>query len=213
MQSVPSILHPVKAVLFDLDGTLVHSSLDFPRIREEIACPEGEDLLHFVSTLSADRKKQAEQIIHRHELEDAYSARIIDGAFELLMRLDDSGIRTGIITRNSAEATRIKMHACGLQVEHVITREDAPPKPDPGALLMLSEAWALETECCVYVGDYIYDLQAAKNAGMHACLYHDTKNASKASPWFIELADFVCNDFDVFEFGLQEYLSAKVFSR
>ena len=158
MQACQCAFDSIKAVLFDLDGTLVHSSLDFARIRREIACPEGVDLLGFVDWLEGLQKQQAQQIIHRHELEDAYCARIVKGAPELLTRLDDAGIKTGIITRNSVQATRIKLDTCGISITEVITREDAAPKPDPQALLRLSQAWAFESSACVYVGDYLYDL-------------------------------------------------------
>jgi len=48
----------------------------------------------------------------------------------------------------------------------VLTREDAPAKPDPTALLMVANTWQLRPEDCLYVGDFIYDQQAAENAGM-----------------------------------------------
>jgi len=37
--------HMPKAVIFDLEGTLVSSSLDFTAIREQTACGPGQDLL------------------------------------------------------------------------------------------------------------------------------------------------------------------------
>src|SRR5690606_12176206 len=143
LQKHATRLHPIRAVLFDLDGTLVHSSLNFAQIRRDVGCPAGQDVLDFVASLPDEAQADAKRIIRQHELEDAQSARLIAGAAELLARLADAGIHTGIITRNSAEATQIKLASCDIQVAHVLTREDAAPKPDPEALLHLSSRWQL----------------------------------------------------------------------
>lgn len=206
MQNAVSSLHPVQAILFDLDGTLVHSSLDFARIRRDINCPAGQDVLSFVDALPDAQKKQAERIIQNHELEDAYATRVVAGALDLLSRLHQAGIKTAIVTRNSLQATRIKLETCSIQVAHVLTREDAAPKPDPQALLHLSRLWGLAPQACVYIGDYLYDLQAANNAGMHACLFHESDNGKTALPSFAQFADFICEDFAAFEITLLNYL-------
>jgi HAD superfamily hydrolase (TIGR01509 family) len=207
LQNVSMSVHPILAVLFDLDGTLVHSSLNFAQIRRDVGCPAGQDVLEYVASLPYEAQADAKRIIRQHELEDARSARLIAGAGELLDRLADAGIRTGIITRNSVEATQIKLASCDIQVTHVLTREDAAPKPDPEALLHLSSLWQLQTDVCVYVGDYLYDLQAAKNAGMHACLFHPSLNGEPALPEFAALADFICHDYAEFEVVLTRYLN------
>ena len=47
----------IKGVIFDLDGTLVESSLNFTRMRADIGCPQDEDILTFVDALSCDETK------------------------------------------------------------------------------------------------------------------------------------------------------------
>jgi len=71
-----------------------------------------------------------------------------------------------IVTRNCRQATAIKVANNGIPIDYVLTREDAPAKPDPTALLMVANTWQLQPEDCLYVGDFIYDQQAAENAGM-----------------------------------------------
>ena len=71
-----------------------------------------------------------------------------------------------IVTRNCREATAIKLANNAIPIDIVLTREDAPAKPDPTALLMVARQWQLNAEDCLYVGDFIYDQLAAENAGM-----------------------------------------------
>lgn len=199
-------LNPIKAILFDLDGTLVHSTLDFKQIRKDIACPEGEDVLSFLEMLSIEERLNAEEIIRQHELEDAHAVEVIQGASCLLERLVGYGLKTAIVTRNSHTATQIKLQKSGLKVQKTLTREDAPAKPSPEALLHFCQLWNLTPQDCVYVGDYLYDLQAANNAKMHACLYVDKRDSEL--PYYANLADFICHDFDNFEQYLSTYLKA-----
>ena len=60
------------------------------------------------------------------------------------------------------------------------------------ALLKLAAGWSVEAADCVYVGDYIYDLQAAHRANMHAGLFSE----KKLSP-FADQAHFVFDRFEL----------------
>lgn len=200
-------LHPIKAILFDLDGTLVHSALDFKQIRKDINCPEDLDLLSYVDELPPVEKFKAEEIIRLHELNDAHAAEVIKGAPCLLERLEVLGLKTAIVTRNSQVATQIKIQRSGLKVQQILTREDAPAKPSPEGLLHFSRLWNLTPRDCIYVGDFLYDLQAANNAQMHACLY--LQDSGPSLPDYANLADFICRDFDHFEKNLFQYLQSR----
>ncbi|MEW9799279.1 HAD family hydrolase [Alteromonas sp. CYL-A6] len=157
----------ISGVIFDLDGTLVESRLDFRRMRADVGCPEGEDILKFVDAIDCpEQQRQAHAIIQQHELDDARSATWLPNGKRMVSRVREQGLPMAIVTRNSPEATRIKLVNNAIPIDLVLTRDDAPPKPDPTALLMVARHWQLPPAHCLYVGDFIYDQQAAENAGM-----------------------------------------------
>ncbi|MHC6647791.1 HAD family hydrolase [Alteromonas sp. HB246098] len=160
-------LSGIKGVIFDLDGTLVESSLNFTRMRADIGCPQDEDILTFVDALScAETKANAHRTILQHELEDAQNAKWLAIGKAMVKKVQANNLPMAIVTRNCRQATAIKVVNNNIPIDYVLTREDAPAKPDPTALLMVANTWQLQPEDCLYVGDFIYDQQAAENAGM-----------------------------------------------
>ncbi len=56
-------LKTIKAVIFDLDNTLVTSNINFSQLRQQLGCPQDIDLLSYIETLNADEKTHANNII------------------------------------------------------------------------------------------------------------------------------------------------------
>jgi HAD superfamily hydrolase (TIGR01549 family) len=182
----------LRGLIFDLDGTLVDSRLDFAAIRRETGFPEGEGLLEHLAQLTDRREKEAaEAVILRHEMAGARAASWMPGAQQLLLRLTRSGFPVGIVTRNNREAAQLMLNTLSIPCDDLLAREDAPPKSDPGGLLEISRRWNLNPGELVYIGDYLFDLQAARNAGMLACWYNVGQGLS-----FAEQADLVIEHFD-----------------
>ncbi|WP_282110029.1 HAD family hydrolase [Shewanella algicola] len=180
----------IKGIIFDLDGTLVESSLDFELIRQQIGCPEDIDLLKYVDDLSCQNSQaHANDIIIEHEYQDAITARPIKGMAELISAIEAAKMPTAIVTRNSLAASTMKVKQNAIAIDHVITREDYPAKPAPDALLAIANQWQIAPEHIMYVGDYLYDIQAANNAGMVACLI--THGVEKR---YQDLADVVIDE-------------------
>ncbi|GGI70245.1 HAD family hydrolase [Shewanella gelidii] len=172
-----SELPVVHGVIFDLDGTLVTSNINFELIRKQIGCPLEVDILGYIKDLQpAQAAEKALQIIIQHELIDALQSRAIAGATVLLNYLQQNAYPTAIVTRNCLQASRLKTDRNQIQVQTLLTREDYPPKPAPDALNAISKQWSIAPENLMYVGDYLYDIQAANNAGMQSCfINHGTK--------------------------------------
>ena len=95
-----------------------------------------------------------------------------------------------ILTRNMREATLLCIEQLAMPIQLVITREDCQPKPDPSGLWHIAKAWQMPCHELLFIGDYLFDLQTAHNAGMPGCLYMNEHNQH-----FQEMADFVLTDF------------------
>ena len=192
--------HPlahIRGFIFDLDGTLVTSKLDFVYLRTQLSCPASVDILQFIAGLPNKEQASATKIVEDYELNDAHDALWIEGAEQLIRALHHKGLPTAIVTRNSLPATELKLKHHSTLFSPILTRHDAPPKPDPSALLTIAQDWQLHPSQLAYVGDYVYDLEAAKNAGMLACLFAPT-----ALPDFAHQADWVFSHFAEFEMAV-----------
>ncbi|MFC4701052.1 HAD family hydrolase [Glaciecola siphonariae] len=161
----------VKGIIFDLDDTLVHAKLDFAAMKQEIACPHDDDILEYINTLAPEKREEATKLVLMHELRDAENSRLIAGAKDFIERAIEAGIPLAIVTRNCRRATQRKLELNAIPIEHVLTREDALPKPHPEALLKISNDWQIPEARIAYIGDYKYDIEAAHNAGMQAWLF------------------------------------------
>lgn len=161
----------IKGIIFDLDGTLVSSNIDFPWLRQQCQCPDNMDLLTHIESLPARLRLNAEKIVFDHEMQEAAESIKLPNIDSVLDFCSRQNIPMGIVTRNVREAAAIKLSNNQIQISRVISRHDAAPKPNPEGLLMLAKEWGIAPQHILYVGDYLYDIQAANNAGMVSCLY------------------------------------------
>jgi len=183
------LTHKLLGVIFDLDNTLVSSSLNFDSIREALGCSKDIDLLNFVDSLPEQQKLDANKVLVDYEINDALRANKLAGTDELLELLSRLSIPCAIVTRNCKQAALIKLNKNNIDVPILLTREDHKAKPAPDALLHLAQYWNTPPENLLYVGDYLYDLQAAQNANTMSCLVTYAKAVSYSS-----LANIVVND-------------------
>ena len=80
-----------RAVIFDLDGTLADSLLDFDAIRAEIGLAPGLPILEQLAGVDPAARARAELIMRRHEREAIASATLTDGCADLLGHLGALG--------------------------------------------------------------------------------------------------------------------------
>lgn len=178
----------LRAVCFDLDGTITRPVLDFNLIRAEIGPLTGEGtLLEQIERLPAEARDRALAVLHRHEREAAARAELNEGAAELLAFVRDRGLKTAIVTRNSDAMTAATLARLGVGFDRVVTRDSGLPlKPDPAPLLHLCREWEVAPGRVLMVGDYRYDIEAGRAAGTLTCLVTNGREAGPdAADWVV----------------------------
>jgi HAD superfamily hydrolase (TIGR01509 family) len=178
----------IKAVIFDLDGTITEPFLDFEAIRREIGLsPEAGTLLEAMNAMTPPERRRAMDIVERHEQQAVEHSTLNAGAKTMLDELRSGGIKIGILTRNKrSNAIAIaRMH--GLEFDAIFDREDGPVKPDAFGVLKLCGLFNVSPCESVVVGDYLYDVLAAKAAGAIAVLLKNHPQADE----FAKHADYV----------------------
>jgi HAD superfamily hydrolase (TIGR01509 family) len=176
----------IRGVVYDLDGTLVDSGLDFPAIRREMALPEGAPILEALAEIPpGQRLDECLRILARHEDEAAERATLMPGAAELVAHLAARNMPQAIFTRNSRRCSTRMLERVGLAFSWVLCREDGPPKPHPAGLLRLCALWNIAPTDVLFVGDYLHDLNAGRAAGVPTVLF-----APADLPTYASLADF-----------------------
>jgi HAD superfamily hydrolase (TIGR01549 family) len=184
---------PVRGVVFDLDGTVVDSALDFDAMRREMAIVDGHPVLEALAKMHADDARRCQAILDRHEREGAERAVLIAGVAPFIESLHRRGVPTAVWTRNGRSATQTTLRRLNLAFERVVTREDAPAKPDPSAIWGICEAWNVDRREMLMIGDYVFDLEAARRAGIRSVLYTDGAEPHECQGH--ELADFHLRSF------------------
>lgn len=165
-------LKDIRGVIFDLDGTLAHSNPDFPGLRRELGIAPNTDVLAYANSLSEESARLAAlEIIHEYEKSSSKASSWVEGARELIAYLQAKSLPLAILTRNIPEAAHITISRLGIDIELVLTRHDAQPKPHPEGIQLICQQWQLAPTEILYIGDYLFDLQTAQNAGSRCALY------------------------------------------
>lgn len=181
-----------KAVLFDLDGTLVHSAPDLHEALNETLEGRGEPpftLEAVAGMIGGGIPKLIERAFEAldKELDPAERDRLVDrfrtiygpratrlttlcaGAGDAARALGRAGMPIGVVSNKPAAETGAILAHFGLAgLMAVVVGGDAGPdrKPAPGLLLLACRQLGLEPADAVFVGDSENDVDAAKAAGM-----------------------------------------------
>lgn len=181
----------IKAVIFDLDGTITQPYFDFDAIREEIGLArDSGPVLESMEKMTAKQRQDAEKILHYHEQKAVTESKLNANAKQTLSALRAAGIHIGVLTRNKRSNALAIARKHKLKFDAVIGREDGPVKPDAFGVLQLCRQFGVKPEETLLVGDYLFDLLCAKAAGAVAVLLANHNQADE----FVEHADFCIED-------------------
>lgn len=178
----------VRAVLFDLDGTLADTAPDLGGAVNRMRVRRGLDALPLdvlrpVASAGARGMLAAGMDKHPHDGDyDALRAeflaeyeaaldrdsRLFDGVPMLLEHLQRAGLPWGIVTNKITRFALPVVRALGLQGTGVLIAGDTTPhaKPHPEPLWAACRALGVPPDEAVYVGDDQRDIDAARAAGM-----------------------------------------------
>lgn len=183
----------VEAVLLDFDHTLAHlgSFIRWEDARRallplyrEAAVPE-EFLATHEGALGLYRDVAASALLPQQELRDVQGrasrvlaafeteavARtfVLPAAIELVQRLPALELRAGIVSSNAVDVVTTVLERDGVApaFDAVFGRDDVLRlKPSPEGLLRCCDAMRVAPEHCLYAGDSVSDIEAARAAGM-----------------------------------------------
>lgn len=181
----------LRGVIFDLDGTLIDSQLDFDAIRRDMGLPAGQPILEALDQMPAGTSKEhCLAVLRDHEMRGAERATLMPGIADFLGELTQRRMLQGILTRNSSESTEVVLDRLSLNFAPVCTRDEVPPKPDPTGLLQICREWCVAVGDVLFIGDFLFDIRAGKNAGIRTVLF-----APAQLPEYSGEADFTIRHF------------------
>lgn len=196
-------LEGLRAVLFDLDGTLVETHIDFPamtRATEDLSraagvapsLTDGLDILAMVEAAARDVserggdgaafRREAFAMLEAREVAGCARPVLLPGTRELLEALTARGVRVGVVTRNCRRVAAALLARFALPHHLLLTRDDvARTKPHPEHLWDALALLGVAPQESVMVGDHWMDIQAGVRAGCRATLGVLGANAQE---WF-----------------------------
>lgn len=178
----------IRAVLFDLDGTLLDTAPDLVHALNEVRREQGREPLPFdlartqvshgssglirlgFPDLSGDPLEALRlRLLEVYSLNLAGGTRLFDGCQQVLDYLAEREMPWGIVTNKPAFLTQPLLAT--LRLEHlaacVVSGDTLPQrKPHPAPLQLAASQLQLAPAHCLYVGDAERDVQSARAAGM-----------------------------------------------
>jgi len=156
-------------VIFDLDGTLTVPYLDFDAIRDELGLPPGP-ILEALESLGDAERACARHVLDRHERQAAEDSTLQPGAANTILRLQERGLRIGVLTRNTRRWTRYVLDKHAIAVDAIRCRDDGTVKPSPEPVLRLCADLGVDPKRTWLVGDHLFDILAGAGAGTRTVL-------------------------------------------
>ena len=174
-----------KAVIFDLDGTILDSQYDWRRIRENLDLKKYS-ILDQLYSLPEDKRKKTESLLEMYEKEATSKATLFPGVERVLYSLKESGIKTGLSTNNSFENVSFVLKKYRLEFDAIVTRDDGVWKPRGDPIILLVEKLNVSPSDTLVVGDSDYDIISARNAGAFCAILRKNKVLKEKSDCILE---------------------------
>ena len=183
-------LNNINAVIFDLEGTLLTSKIDFMKMRKkmnEVLANYGfkEKTFPYIVVTNAKKfglilkekgmsdiiisriNEEIAKVIHDVEMENMKETVEISGATRTLRELKARNLKIAIVTRNGRASALAALRITDLLkfIDVLVARDDCEnPKPEPEHLLKALRILKVKTNEAIMVGDSWPDIACAINA-------------------------------------------------
>jgi len=209
----------IKAIIFDLDGTLIDSTdqiyqavsltrkeLGFPNIDlDQVQLKIGLQASELFSNLdlSGPEESSAVEVFRRHLLNlKLDQSHLFDGVPKLLMWGKENEYRMAVATNKPRHLAIKSLEETGILrfFDHVEGSDDLPSKPNPAIINRCLEILTVDRDFACMIGDRVEDTLAARASGIkaygviqgpHALEKHIEAGAEKTFQSFHALLDFV----------------------
>ncbi len=177
-----------KAVIFDLDGTLINTLFDLQNSMNYVLEKKGypthtyEEIKNYVGNGMQKLVERAlPQNVDSNIVNDCYNkmvayygghncvdSKVYDGMEDTIKKLNKQGIKLAVLT-NKIHTSALKVIDHYLKNQFDIVQGDdgiIPLKPNIDGVEMILNKWNLKTEEVIFVGDSCVDIKTAQNANM-----------------------------------------------
>ncbi|MCC8378184.1 MULTISPECIES: HAD-IA family hydrolase [Xenorhabdus] len=171
-------IYNIKAILFDMDGTLVQSLSEVEMIWSKWCEMQNVPIQHVLEICHGVRSRdvilsiaphlnveEQVQLLDDLEVQHSGSAQALFGAKEFLLSLNDCP--WAVVTSASQRVAYHRMNVCGLKIPDLIVGSDdvQDGKPHPAPYLMAAERLGIKAKDCLVFEDSYAGIQSALAAG------------------------------------------------
>lgn len=213
-QTFLDMFNNVKAVLFDLDGTLIDSAPDLGAAADKMRTDRGLESLPLslyrpmagagargmmavafgITPLDAEFNNLKEEFFSNYQARLVKSTYVFEGVAELINQICLAGVKWGVVTNKAARFTLPITQAMPLfmSAQTIVSGDSMPyAKPHPAPLLEAARQLDVSPACCVYVGDDERDIVAGRAAGMSTvAAAYGYLGTSKTADWKADVTIF-----------------------
>lgn len=178
----------LRAVLFDMDGTLLDTAPDFIAICQAMLAERGlpavaDKLIRdeisggakamVAATFAMDPTAEAFEplrleFLERYQRDCAVHSKLFDGMAELLADIENANLIWGVVTNKPVRFAQPIMEQLGLaQRSALLICPDhvSKSKPDPEPLILACKMLDLDPASVLFVGDDLRDIESGRDAG------------------------------------------------